>query len=416
MTTQENGWIGEKVVKNIRVTKQESETRRKKLKKSLPGLVGYGITHGSSERIAVICEEITPEIRSMFREGIRGQPVKFVEVGHIIALDDRTSEYRPLVGGVSVGHYAVSAGTIGSVVYDNTDNAPLILSNAHVLANSDTPTEDLALVGDDIFQPGKYDTGTEVVAQLYNWIPLVDGVTVDAALASPTAEVSNYIIDIPKITGTTDPEISMRVQKSGRTTGFTEGEVIAVDATIDVEYDTEIITLDDQFITTYMSDPGDSGSIVLTLDGEVVGLLFAGSDKATVYNRIENVMDLLNIHFENYGTEEVVDDDAAYVMGFVVDGLTGDLVTGASVIVEGVETFTDDVGAFEFEPMAPDTYFIVARASGYRAYTDYIDMTNAGNYDLQIELVSSEPTDISSDIVRGVAVAVGAGAILEMIR
>lgn len=298
------GWIGEKVVKDIRTTKQESETRRTKLKKSLPGIVGYGITRGSGERIAIICEEITPEIQSMFREGIRGQPVKFIEVGHIVALDDRMTKYRPLVGGISVGHYAVSAGSIGSIVYADSDNRPLVLSNAHVLANSDTPTEDLALIGDDIFQPGKYDSGTEVVAHLEDWIPLEDNVTVDAAIASPTTHITNTILDIPKITGTTTPIIGMKVQKSGRTTGFTDGEIVAVDVSIDVDYGTEVITLDEQFITTRMSAGGDSGSVSVTLDGQVVGLLFAGSDKATVYNTISNVTSQLGVHFETYGTDE----------------------------------------------------------------------------------------------------------------
>jgi hypothetical protein len=288
-------WIGEKVVKDIRVTKQESETRRKKLKKALPGLIGYGITRGSGEKIAVICEEITPEIRSMFREGIRGQPVKFVEIGHIVALNDRMIKHRPLVGGISVGHYAISAGTIGAIVYDDKDNKPLILSNAHVLANSDTPTEDLASVGDDIFQPGKHDTGIEVVAHLHDWIPLEDGVTVDAAVSSPVTQVENTILDIPKITGITSPEVGMEIKKSGRTTGYTEGTIVTTDAAIDVDYGTEVITLQDQFITTYMVTP----------DGAVVGLLFAGSDKATVFNRIENVTSLLGIHFENYDTEDI---------------------------------------------------------------------------------------------------------------
>jgi hypothetical protein len=300
-----DGWIGEKVVKDVRATKQESETRRAALKKTLPGLIGYGITRGSGERIAVIVEKETPEIRSMFREGIRGQPVKFIEVGHIIALDDRTTKYRPLVGGVSVGHYAISAGSIGSIVYDNKSKRPMILSNAHVLANSDTPTEDLALVGDDIFQPGKHDTGIEVVAHLHDWVPLEDGVAVDAAIASPTTQVENRILDIPKITGITTPEVGMKVEKSGRTTGYTEGTIITTDAAIDVDYGTEVITLQDQFITTCMSAGGDSGSISVTPDGKVVGLLFAGSDKATVFNKIENVTSLLGVHFENYNIEKV---------------------------------------------------------------------------------------------------------------
>lgn len=303
--TEKQGWIGDPQVKDIRATKAESETRLTKLKHSLPGLMGYGITRGSGERISVICEELTPEIQNMFREGIRGHKVRFIEVGHIVSLNiDRTSEIRPLIGGISAGHYLVSAGTIGCVVYDKDTNQPLLLSNAHVLANSDTPTEDLALIGDDIFQPGKYDSGTEVIAHLYDWVPIEDGITVDAAVASPSINADNYIIDIPYTDGTARPEVGMKVKKSGRTTGFTEGEILSTESTIDVDYGTETISLTDQFITTCMSAGGDSGSVGVTEDGKIVGLLFAGSDKVTIFNNIEHVTNQLNIKFVPYNTVE----------------------------------------------------------------------------------------------------------------
>ena len=45
-----------------------------------------------------------------------------------------------------------------------------------------------------------------------------------------------------------------------------------------------------------MSAPGDSGSLILTRDGNVaVGLLFAGSAVATIANQIENVRSLLRV-------------------------------------------------------------------------------------------------------------------------
>lgn len=302
--TEKQGWIGDPQVKDIRTTKAESETRLTKLQEKYP-ILGYGITKSSPEKISVLVEEITPDIESLFRSGIRGYDTKIIEIGHIVALSvDRTDEYRPLVGGISTGHFLVSAGTLGSIVYDSNTSKPLLLSNAHVLANSDTPTEDLALTGDDIFQPGKYDTGTEVVASLYNWIPLQDGVTVDAALAAPLIDVSNTIIDIPRITGIASPQVGMKVKKSGRTTGFTEGEIMSVESTIDVDYGTETIRLTDQFITTCMSAGGDSGSICINDNNDVIGLLFAGSDKVTVFNKIENVINQLNIKFVPYDTAE----------------------------------------------------------------------------------------------------------------
>jgi hypothetical protein len=46
-----------------------------------------------------------------------------------------------------------------------------------------------------------------------------------------------------------------------------------------------------------MSEPGDSGSLILSEDNYAIGLLFAGSDKATVINRIETVFEQLNVTF-----------------------------------------------------------------------------------------------------------------------
>ena len=303
---KKEGWIGDPEVKDVRTTKEESETRLTKMQKSLPGLLGYGITTGSAERVAVLVEELTPEIESMFREGIRGQPVKFIEVGHVVALqDNRLSEVRPLVGGISVGHYQITAGTLGAVVYDANNNVPFILSNCHVLANSDTPEDEYAIRGDPIHQPGLHDdTGAKLAGKLRYWVPLQDGVTVDAALADVSVGVSNSIIGIPKIIGVTSPVVGMELQKSGRTTGFTEGKILSTDSTIDVDYGTGNIRLTDQFITTHMSEGGDSGSVGVTKDGKVVGLLFAGSSSVTVFNNINNVIDALNIRFEPYGVDD----------------------------------------------------------------------------------------------------------------
>ena len=86
------------------------------------------------------------------------------------------------------------------------------------------------------------------------------------------------------------------VQKTGRTTNYTLGRITATDVTVDVNYTgVGIARLRDQIMTTCMSAPGDSGSLVTTLDNVAVGLLFAGSSLATFCNQIENVRRLLRI-------------------------------------------------------------------------------------------------------------------------
>ncbi len=41
--------------------------------------------------------------------------------------------------------------------------------------------------------------------------------------------------------------------------------------------------------------PYDSGSIVLDMDNNIIGLLFAGSEQTTIINPIDKVLELLNV-------------------------------------------------------------------------------------------------------------------------
>lgn len=79
--------------------------------------------------------------------------------------------YRPTIpGGVSLGHYLITAGTLGCIVRDRDTGERFILSNNHVIANSNE-----AQLEDVILQPGPADGGTnpaDVVAKLARFTPL----------------------------------------------------------------------------------------------------------------------------------------------------------------------------------------------------------------------------------------------------
>ncbi|GEM_PF-135283 len=100
-----------------------------------------------------------------------GAPTDVIEIGRLEALTSPRDRFRPTIpAGVSIGHYLVTAGTIGGIVFDKTTGEPLILSNNHVLANSN-----FATVGDPILQPGPTDHGVrpnDVVAQLHRFEPI----------------------------------------------------------------------------------------------------------------------------------------------------------------------------------------------------------------------------------------------------
>ncbi len=219
------------------------------------------------------------------------------EVGKIVA-QSNTGRYRPTLGGVSIGHYKITAGTFGCLVKDKKNQAVFILSNNHVLANSNH-----AQKKDPILQPGNYDGGKEpedIIAYLERWIEIqfgVEGNLVDAALAKPQSksQVKPEILQIGIPSGVGKAELGMFVQKSGRTTGYTTGKIKDVSATVKVNYDDQLALFRNQILTTAMSQGGDSGSLVLDEKKRAVGLLFAGSDVVTICNPISEVLKLLEV-------------------------------------------------------------------------------------------------------------------------
>jgi hypothetical protein len=108
--------------------------------------------------------------------------------------------------------------------------------------------------------------------------------------------VRKEILELGAPTGVAEARVGQRVQKSGRSSGVTWGEIVAVDASLVVNMgEVGEAHFEDQLVATNMSQPGDSGSLVLDEYNRAVGLLFAGSTKATVINRMENVLRLLDI-------------------------------------------------------------------------------------------------------------------------
>ncbi len=215
---------------------------------------------------------------------------------------------RPAMGGYSVGHFRVTAGTLGTCCYDLTPFPSIppkyyILSNNHVLANSN-----YARIGDPILQPGRVDGGRypqDVIARLSRFVPIRfisrDSAPcnyVDAAIAEGNFEDLNreiYWVGYMKRLYAA-PKIGDIVQKTGRTTNFTTGRVTNINATVNVNYGGgRVAKFCRQIITTRMSAGGDSGSCVTDREEGAVGLLFAGSATRTILNNILYVQAQLRI-------------------------------------------------------------------------------------------------------------------------
>lgn len=247
-----------------------------------------------------------------------------IETGKIVAFQDPKQKMRPARPGVSIGHYQITAGTLGCLV--QRGGQVYILSNNHVLANSNA-----GQAGDPIWQPGKYDGGTSAdqIATLEQFIPIgFDGGTtpppsgcsplaflmrlfgsspaainepgnntVDCAIARPLSPdlVSPDILNIGVPAGVGSGTLGLAVQKSGRTTGYNTGQIIQIDVTVTVDYDGPTATYRNQLMAGPISQGGDSGSAVLDMNKRVVGLLFAGSDTTTILNPFQAVLDALQV-------------------------------------------------------------------------------------------------------------------------
>jgi hypothetical protein len=305
--------------------------------------VGYKIKEGEqTDDLAVVVlvsqklplPALQPEM--ILPKLINGVKIDVIEVGVIRALQSRTDRWRPSPGGISIGHYKITAGTFGSIVRDRETGQRLILSNNHVIANSNN-----ASPGDQILQPGPIDGGSSdddtiallhricridfnsepgtcdiadnyaklgnTVAGLFGSMHIVQSQKtdpqavnyVDAAVAKPINDndVLDEVFEIGKVEGTKEASLGMSVQKSGRTTGFTSDQIKLIHATIDVSYGTsKTARFENQIVTGPMSRGGDSGSLLVSGESlHAVGLLFAGSEQSTIYNPIDAVLDCLEV-------------------------------------------------------------------------------------------------------------------------
>jgi hypothetical protein len=189
-----------------------------------------------------------------------------------------------------VGHFKITAGTIGAIAREKKTNRDVILSNNHVLAN-----ENVAKIGDAILQAGAFDGGAvprDAIANLSKWIELSAKRSnlIDAAIAPVTKSIDFDPIDykgIGKLAGTrTAPLLpGTDVKKVGRTTGVTQGRVSAIEVDkVVIDYDMGSLSFDNQIEIESVdsgafSAGGDSGSLILDEENLGCALLFAGSER-----------------------------------------------------------------------------------------------------------------------------------------
>lgn len=248
-------------------------------------------------------------------------------------VDPTTRFERPVPIGVSTGHPSITAGTIGARVTDGTN--VYALSNNHVFANSN-----YANLNDPIIQPGSIDGGdvsNDTYASLAAFVPIKFGEgdenlnLMDAAIALTT--VGELMNSTPEdgygapSSVTTAAFVGQSVKKYGRTTGQTQGEVIAVNSSVGVCYDSlcnsvarfiQQITISDGSF----SAGGDSGSLIVSAEtNQPVALLFAGSQTTTIGSPIGLVLNEFGVSIDSSQAPPPTTEFSLSANGYKVKGL-----------------------------------------------------------------------------------------------
>jgi hypothetical protein len=283
---------------------------------SLPDVIGTAVTTAVDGQFAVMImtrQGGTPGLPAQLED----VPVVVVATGQIVALSpnaqvDRTARFpRPVPIGVSTGHPSITAGTIGARV--TAGGQVFALSNNHVYAASNS-----ASLGDPVIQPGSFDGGTvpnDVIGNLYAFAPIVMSTSanneIDAAIALTTPDLVGTSTPpdgygTPQST-TVQASLGMSVQKYGRTTGRTFGQVDAINATVNVCFASpcqrpgNTARFVNQIVITpgTFSAGGDSGSLIVNDNRNPVGLLFAGSTSHTIANPINAVLTYFGVQIDS---------------------------------------------------------------------------------------------------------------------
>ncbi|MFO0627363.1 MAG: hypothetical protein U0325_17260 [Polyangiales bacterium] len=314
------------------------------LRRTDPNIVGFGFgpkrTAGAltdaaavvvfvrrkEPRAALVQQTIVPDTLAGIATDVR-------EVGVIVT---RQASYYPRPvpwgAGIEVSDELMSdAGTLGALVHDEA-GAPLLLSNAHVLA----PSEDAAGVG--VYQGLNLDAYK--IAEVDRWVqlkcvpttnfsvepPASDWNFVDAALARalPDADLTQFVqanAPAPNVVRWWRPLSLVRAGLPLRYFGFPreglprDGAVVAIAARLWVHIPVgKQAYFVDQIVMDGAPTQGDSGSLAFAPDGSgdwsnaaAVGLVFAGSvepplsasqpleDPITLLNPIESVFNALEV-------------------------------------------------------------------------------------------------------------------------
>ena len=211
---------------------------------------------------------------------------------------------RPVRPGLSISGAGITRGTICCIVIDR-EGVEYLLTAGHVVG-------DPVKVGDQVVQPGRFDGGsleTDVIATVERVIELDFSAgapnLAQAALLRilPEIEVAYDLPELGPIRGVRyDPQLGEMVQMYGSTSRHTRGQITDLDfSTTSLRFrprsggPSQRAGFRDLILATKMAEGGDGGAAVLDVDHNLIALHFAGSPSASIFVKIANVFEALDV-------------------------------------------------------------------------------------------------------------------------
>jgi len=217
----------------------------------------------------------------------------------------QTARHRPIPSGVSGAAKTSSACTVGAFAV-GPGGERYIITCSHCLARIEFSCETGAAVGNRYLQPSPFDGGTDsdavgIVSWAYDLMRPDVEMDLGLVMLNPEVEVS------PKIFGAEIPITGVReltfddigrtiLVKSGRTTGITYARPLGLGTSVKVYYGacgTALVS--NAILTEKFIERGDSGSAVVTLGGDLIGIAFATTDKFSFVMPIAKFLPRFNL-------------------------------------------------------------------------------------------------------------------------
>jgi hypothetical protein len=221
-----------------------------------------------------------------------------------VALDYFKQRHRPIIPGASAAHVASTTGTVCCIVRPRGGGETKFL-----LLSGDFESEFTA--GDAVLQPGPFDGGRapdDVVAYFARFLrpnfEAPNSATGSIAAVISAVQVSNTIPGFGPIRGVADDvELGQELFIAGRTSGLQRVIVSRIHVSSIISFDrgeatfTGLIGLRGAGAVA-ASEGGDAGAPILTPDGRLAAMLFAGSTEESLAVPIRQVFDALNVELD----------------------------------------------------------------------------------------------------------------------